>query len=86
VGWHPEKGKLDKHGQVIEHRITTPRISTATWCWKSAPGLSRQVREYLKATDRMAKTIVFCDDIDHAERMRQALVKLIPAAPATAAT
>ncbi|MCB0841489.1 MAG: DEAD/DEAH box helicase, partial [Bacteroidetes bacterium] len=36
--------------------------------------------EYLKATDSMAKTIVFCDDQDHAERMRQELVKIIPAA------
>jgi len=38
------------------------------------------VWEYLKNTDPMAKTIVFCDDQDHAERMRQELVKLIPAA------
>ena len=42
--------------------------------------MARKVWEYLQATDPMAKTIVFCDDQDHAERMRQALVKLIPAA------
>ena len=36
--------------------------------------VARKVSEYLKATDRYAKTIVFCEDIDHAERMRQALV------------
>jgi type I restriction enzyme R subunit len=42
--------------------------------------VASKVWEYLKATDPMAKTIVFCDDQDHAERMRQELVKLIPAA------
>jgi len=42
--------------------------------------VARRVWEYLKAVDPMAKTIVFCDDQDHAERMRQELVKLIPAA------
>jgi superfamily II DNA or RNA helicase len=33
-----------------------------------------KITEFLKATDRFDKTIVFCEDIDHAERMRQALV------------
>src|SRR5690606_17475666 len=36
--------------------------------------VARKITEFLKATDRYAKTIVFCEDIDHAERMRQALV------------
>ncbi|MFC6978224.1 type I restriction-modification enzyme R subunit C-terminal domain-containing protein [Microbulbifer taiwanensis] len=42
--------------------------------------VATKVWEYLKVTDPMAKTIVFCDNQDHAERMRQALVKIIPAA------
>jgi type I restriction enzyme R subunit len=42
--------------------------------------VASKVWEYLKATDPMAKTIVFCDDQDHAERMRHQLVKHIPAA------
>jgi type I restriction enzyme R subunit len=42
--------------------------------------VARRVWEYLQATDPLAKTIVFCDDQDHAERMRQELVKIIPAA------
>jgi type I site-specific restriction endonuclease len=42
--------------------------------------VASKVWEYLKATDPMAKSIVFCDDQDHAERMRQELVKIIPAA------
>jgi len=36
--------------------------------------VAKRITEYLKSTDRMAKTIVFCVDIDHAERMRKALV------------
>ena len=36
--------------------------------------MAKKITEYLKATDRFDKTIVFCEDIDHAERMRQALV------------
>jgi len=36
--------------------------------------VARKITEYLKATDRFAKTIVFCVDIDHANRMRQALI------------
>lgn len=40
--------------------------------------VARKITEFLVATDPYAKTIVFCDDIDHAERMRQALVNLNP--------
>ena len=36
--------------------------------------MARKITEYLKATDRMQKTIVFCVDTDHADRMRQELV------------
>jgi type I restriction enzyme R subunit len=35
--------------------------------------VAAKITEYLRATDRYAKTIVFCEDIDHANRMRQAL-------------
>lgn len=40
--------------------------------------VAQKITEFLMATDPYAKTIVFCDDIDHAERMRQALVNLNP--------
>lgn len=42
--------------------------------------IARKIWEYLEQTDPMAKTIVFCDNQEHAERMRQELVKIIPAA------
>lgn len=81
VGYTPEKGKVDKLGQVIEQRqYNTKDFDRNLVLEKRTDLVASKVWEYLKATDPMAKTIVFCDDQDHAERMRQALVKLIPAA------
>lgn len=81
VGYTPEKGKIDKLGQLVEQRqYNTKDFDRNLVLEKRTELVARRVWEYLKATDPMAKTIVFCDDQDHAERMRQALVKLIPAA------
>lgn len=81
VGYTPEKGKLDKLGQTVEQRqYNTKDFDRNLVLEKRTRLVATKVWEYLKATDPMAKTIVFCDDQDHAERMRQELVKLIPAA------
>ena len=81
VGYAPEKGKVDKLGQVVEQRhYTTKDFDRSLVLEKRTRLVASKVWEYLKATDPMAKTIVFCDDQDHAERMRQELVKIIPAA------
>ena len=81
VGYTPEKGKLDKLGQTVEQRqYNTKDFDRSMVLEKRTQLVASKVWEYLKATDPMAKTIVFCDDQDHAERMRQELVKLIPAA------
>lgn len=81
VGYTPEKGKVDKLGQQVEQRQYNTRDFDRTLVLEKRTKLvAGKVWEYLKATDPMAKTIVFCDDQDHAERMRQELVKLIPAA------
>jgi type I restriction enzyme, R subunit len=81
VGYTPEKGKLDKFGQVIEQRqYNTKDFDRNLVLEKRTKLVASRVWEYLKIIDPMAKTIVFCDDQDHAERMRQELVKLIPAA------
>ena len=81
LGYIPEKGKLDKDGQVVEQRqFNTKDFDRSLVLDKRTQLVASKVWEYLKATDPMAKTIVFCDDQDHAERMRQELVKLIPAA------
>ncbi|MEW5786413.1 MAG: EcoAI/FtnUII family type I restriction enzme subunit R [Pseudomonadota bacterium] len=81
VGYTPEKGKIDKHGQVVEQRqYNTKDFDRNLVLEKRTRLVAGKIWEYLKATDPMAKTIVFCDDQDHAERMRQELVKIIPAA------
>jgi type I restriction enzyme R subunit len=81
VGYTPEKGKLDKAGQAVEQRqYNTKDFDRTLVLEKRTQLVASRVWEYLKAVDPMAKTIVFCDDQDHAERMRQELVKLIPAA------
>jgi len=74
-GWRPPAGKLDKNGQLVEDRIYNQRDFDRTLVLEKRTELvARKVTEFLKLTDRFDKTIVFCEDIDHAERMRQALV------------
>ncbi|MFI8556885.1 EcoAI/FtnUII family type I restriction enzme subunit R [Pseudomonas putida] len=81
VGYTPEKGKVDKLGQMVEQRqYNTKDFDRNLVLEKRTRLVASKVWEYLRATDPLAKTIVFCDDQDHAERMRQELVKLIPAA------
>ncbi len=81
LGYTPEKGKIDKHGQVVEQRqYNTRDFDRNLVLEKRTELVAGKVWEYLKATDPMSKTIVFCDDQDHAERMRQSLVKIIPEA------
>ena len=78
-GWRPSKGQLDKHGQEIEDRIYNQVDMDRTLVLEKRTELvAKKITEFLTATDPYAKTIVFCDDIDHAERMRQALVNLNP--------
>ena len=74
-GWRPNAGQLDKYGQEIEDRIYNQKdIDRSLVLEKRTELVVKRVSEFLKNTDRFAKTIVFCEDIDHAERMRQALV------------
>lgn len=73
-GWRPTKGQLDKHGNEIEDRVYNQRdFDRALVLEKRTELVAKKVTEFLKGTDRESKTIVFCEDIDHAERMRQAL-------------
>ena len=77
TGWRPEAGKRDKHGREIEDRIyNVTDFDRSLVLEKRTELVAKKVTEYLKATDRYAKTIVFCEDIDHAERMRRELVNL----------
>ena len=78
-GWRPSAGQVDKRGQLIEDRIYNQSDMDRTLVLEKRTELvAKKITEFLTATDPFAKTIVFCDDIDHAERMRQALVNLNP--------
>lgn len=73
-GWRPTAGMTDKHGHAIEDRIYTGTDMNRKLVLEQRDvAVAAKITEYLKATDRYAKTIVFCEDIDHAARMRQAL-------------
>lgn len=81
LGYTPEKGKRDKDGKLVEQRqYNTSDFDRELILTNRTAYVAKRVWEYLEATDPMAKTIVFCDDQPHAERMRQELVKLIPEA------
>jgi type I restriction enzyme R subunit len=78
-GWRPRQGQTDRNGQLIEDRIYNQKDfdrqlvldeRTRLVAWK--------VTQYLESIGPYSKTIVFCEDIEHAERMRQALVNLNP--------
>ncbi len=74
-GWRPTTGLLDKYGNEIKDRIYNLKDYDRTLAIDERTELvAKKITEYLKATDRLAKTIVFCTDIDHANRMRQALI------------
>lgn len=78
-GWRPEKGQTDKLGQEIEDRIYNEMdFDRQLILEKRTELVAAKVTEFLRATDRFAKTIIFCENIDHAERMRQALVNANP--------
>ncbi|RBP33484.1 type I restriction enzyme R subunit [Marinobacter pelagius] len=78
-GWRPSKGQTDKHGELIDDRIYNQKDFDRTLVLeKRTEVVAEKVTEFLKQTDPYQKTIVFCEDIDHAERMRQALVNLNP--------
>nr|WP_317048334.1 DEAD/DEAH box helicase family protein [Candidatus Ulvibacter alkanivorans] len=74
-GWRPTKGLKDKYGNEIEDRIYNLKDYDRTLAIDERTEIvAKKITENLKATDRFAKTIVFCTDIDHANRMRIALI------------
>jgi type I restriction enzyme R subunit len=74
-GWRPDVGKKDKDGQEVEDRIYNRKDFDRNLVIDERTNIvAKKVTEFLKGYDRYAKTIVFCNDIDHAERMRSALI------------
>ncbi len=76
-GWRPEQGKKDKDGNEVEDRIYNRKDFDRTLVIEErTQAVARKLTEFMNGYDRFAKTIVFCSDIDHAERMRTALSNL----------
>lgn len=78
-GFRPEKGQVDQQGHEIPDRIYNQKDFDRTLVIDERTDLvAKTISAYLQRTDPMAKTIVFCNDIDHAERMRRALINHNP--------
>ncbi len=76
-GWRPFAGQCDKNGVPIEDRIyTNSDFDYNIILEDRIYEVAKEITEYLKSTGRMQKTIVFCANEDHAERMRAALNNL----------
>jgi type I restriction enzyme R subunit len=75
-GWRPEQGKTDKDGNIVDDRIYNRKdFDRNIVIDERTEAVANKVSEFLKGYDRFAKTIIFCVDIDHAERMRSAISK-----------
>lgn len=72
--WRPSKGQRDINGNLIEDRIyNNSDYDYNIIIEDRIREVAHEITQYMKSTDRMAKTIVFCADEDHADRMRTAL-------------
>ena len=79
TGWRPQAGKKDKHGEDVEDRVYNQKDFDRNLVMEQRTVLvAKRVVEFLTKTDRYAKTIVFCEDIEHAERMRIAIANESP--------
>lgn len=76
-GWRPKLGKKDKDGNEIEDRVYNRKDFDRTLVIEErTEAVAKKLTEFMRGYDRFAKTIVFCSDINHAERMRTALSNL----------
>jgi len=74
-GWRPEDGKVDKYGHEVPDQIYNMKdFDRNLVLEKRTERVAEKVSEFLKKTSRFDKTIIFCEDIDHAKRMRMAIV------------
>lgn len=76
-GYRPTPEKIDEDGELVEDRIYGIKDFDKTLVIDERTKLvAEKITDYLKRTDRYAKTIIFCVDIEHAERMKNALIEL----------
>ncbi|MDP3817546.1 MAG: DEAD/DEAH box helicase family protein [Methylotenera sp.] len=73
-GWRPEVGKTDKQGLLVDDRIYNRKdFDKSLVIDERTESVAKKVTDFLKKTNRFDKTIIFCVDIDHAQRMRTAI-------------
>jgi len=73
-GWRPEQGKKDKDGLLVDDRIYNRKdFDKNLVIDERTEAVAKKVTEFLKKHNRFDKTIIFCVDINHAERMRSAI-------------
>jgi len=77
TGWRPSQGDLDRYGREIpDNEYQTADFERAVALKARTEAIARNLSDFLKKTDRFAKTIVFCVDQEHADEMRRALNNL----------
>jgi type I restriction enzyme R subunit len=74
AGWRPTPGEVDRYGREIPDSLYgTPDFDRLIALKARTEAIARNLTDFLKKSDRFAKTIVFCVDQEHAEEMRRAL-------------
>src|SRR5438034_70275 len=77
AGWRPSKDVLDRYGREIpDDEYQTKDFERVVALRARTEAIARHLAEFMKKTDRFAKTIIFCVDQEHASEMRQALNNL----------
>jgi len=77
TGWRPSREELDRYGRAIpDEEYQTGDFERIVSLRARTEAIARHLTDFLKKTDRFAKTIVFCVDQEHASEMRAALVRL----------
>ena len=77
AGWRPSKDELDRFGRAVpDDEYQTKDFERVIALRARTRAIARHLADFLKGTDRFAKTIVFCVDQEHAAEMRQELVNL----------
>lgn len=75
-GYRPPKGKKDKDGEdIVDREYNTKDYDRNLVIDERTEEVAKRITEFLKVNDRFMKTIVFCVDIEHANRMRIALIR-----------
>lgn len=77
TGWRPTKGQLDRYGhEVPDDEYGTKDFERVVALRARTEAIARHLTDFMKRTDRFAKTIVFCVDQEHADEMRRAISNL----------